>query len=47
VFLLGWWCGVFGLFLLRKPRVVGADPSERLHDSAIARGTYPTQGQLA
>ncbi|QOL80864.1 DUF2235 domain-containing protein [Pseudooceanicola spongiae] len=44
---LGQWRGISKLFLLRKPRVVGADPSERLHDSAIARGTYPTQGQLA
>ncbi|NIZ10114.1 DUF2235 domain-containing protein [Pseudooceanicola sp. HF7] len=44
---VGQWRGYAKLFLLRKARVVGADPSERLHDSAIARGRYPTQGQLA
>ena len=44
---IGQWRGFAKLFLLRKPRVVGADPSERLHDSALARGTYPTGAQLA
>ncbi|KAA2313196.1 DUF2235 domain-containing protein [Pseudooceanicola sediminis] len=44
---VGQWRGISKLFLLRKPRHVGTDPSERLHDSAIARGAYPTQGQLA
>ena len=44
---LGQWRGLSKLFLLRRPRTVGADPSERLHDSTLARGTYPTEGQLA
>ena len=44
---VGQWRGFAKLFWLRKPRVVGADPSERLHDSALARGTYPTNAQLA
>ncbi|MDF1853907.1 DUF2235 domain-containing protein [Pseudooceanicola sp.] len=34
----GTWQGVGKLFLLRHPRQVGGDPSERLHESAIARG---------
>ncbi|WP_010138377.1 DUF2235 domain-containing protein [Oceanicola sp. S124] len=44
---VGQWRGFAKLFLLRKPRVVGADPSERLHDSVLSRGTYPTSAQLA
>ncbi len=44
---VGQWRGFSKMFLLRRPRLVGADPSERLHDSAVARGTYPHSGQLA
>ncbi|QPM90130.1 DUF2235 domain-containing protein [Pseudooceanicola algae] len=44
---VGQWSGYSKLFLLRRQRSVGADLSERLHDSALARGSYPTQGQLA
>lgn len=35
---IGTWQGVGKLFLLRKRRVVGADRSERLHETAVARG---------
>ncbi|WP_375689744.1 DUF2235 domain-containing protein [Pseudooceanicola sp. LIPI14-2-Ac024] len=35
---IGTWQGLGKLFLLRKRRVVGADRSERLHETAVARG---------
>ncbi|MBT9383156.1 DUF2235 domain-containing protein [Pseudooceanicola sp. CBS1P-1] len=44
---VGQWRGTAKFFLLRKPRLVGADPSERLHDTALARGTIPTHRQMA
>ncbi|CUH76454.1 Uncharacterized alpha/beta hydrolase domain [Tropicibacter naphthalenivorans] len=34
---VGLWTGIAKLFVLRRPRVVGADPSERLHDSVAVR----------
>ncbi len=34
----GTWQGMGKLFLLRARRIVGHDPSERLHDTAIAHG---------
>jgi len=37
---IGTWRGLGKLFLLRTRRTVGADPSERLHESAMARGTH-------
>ncbi|MBY6089550.1 DUF2235 domain-containing protein [Pseudooceanicola sp. 502str34] len=35
---IGTWQGVGKMFLIRGKRVVGRDPSERLHDTALARG---------
>ena len=35
---IGTWGGLGKLFLIRKRRVVGRDPSERLHETAAARG---------
>lgn len=35
---VGMWRGVGRLFLMRQKRRVGADPSERLHESVITRG---------
>jgi len=35
---IGTWQGLGKLFLLRKRRVVGRDRSERLHETAVARG---------
>ena len=32
---VGTWQGLAKFFLLRAPRVVGADPSEHLHESAL------------
>ncbi|MGI3168078.1 DUF2235 domain-containing protein [Pseudooceanicola sp. C21-150M6] len=45
---VGLWRGVGKLFLIRHRRHVGLDPSERLHESAIARGLhYPDDGITA
>ncbi|MWB77613.1 DUF2235 domain-containing protein [Pseudooceanicola sp. 216_PA32_1] len=37
---IGTWRGLGKIFLYRSRRVVGADPSERLHETAIARGLH-------
>ena len=39
---VGTWKGWAKIFLLRKKRVIGQDPSERIHDSALVR-TQPMQ----
>ena len=36
---VGMWRGIGKIFLLRQKRVIGTDPSERLHESVVARGT--------
>ncbi len=42
----GLWTGWGKLFLLRKPRVVGQDPSERIHETAL-RGAHAQRGRPA
>lgn len=43
---VGTWRGWGKLFLIREKRVMGQDPSERIHESAIARGLdFPMTGQ--
>ena len=44
---VGMWQGWSKLFLIRQRRVMGADPSERIHESAIARGLdFPLEQPL-
>lgn len=44
---VGMWRGFGKMFLIRHKRVVGEDPSERLHESAIQRGLTLPQGLTA
>ncbi|KUF12069.1 DUF2235 domain-containing protein [Pseudoponticoccus marisrubri] len=41
---IGTWAGVSKLFLLRAPRIIGTDPSERLHDTVLRRAPLPADG---
>jgi uncharacterized protein (DUF2235 family) len=44
---VGMWRGWGKMFLIREKRVTGRDPSERIHESAIARGlSFPRAGAL-
>lgn len=45
---IGMWRGWGKMFLIRQKRTIGIDPSERLHDSAAARGlSLPTHDPTA